>query len=232
MCEWLGARLSGVQYAAYFALARWTCWNTLFLCSLIQAHSGNLSESSEFSNRRAQSRTQTQAIWVLLTEVFKLGPCRCWPCMCPNSKRPSFWLSQKATHTVYFPERILRIAFIWALAQSGTWLCSVCAGAAEPLITSSAGRKSITSGGQGSVQGRKSLKSQEVRNDLAVMDLPFFYAHWWKLVIWWYPRPHHACCLTNCHLGFVTLAPAEASRGMHSCHGWRRLGFRLTKEAE
>lgn len=54
-------------------------------------------------------------------------------------------------------------------------------------VTSSAGRKGSISVATrpGSQPGRKSLRTGEpVRSDLAVMDMPFFHAHWWKLLIW------------------------------------------------
>ena len=48
----------------------------------------------------------------------------------------------------------------------------------ERALTSSAGQRS-------SLQRRKGLqKSENVRPDVAVLDLPFLQAHWWKLIIW------------------------------------------------
>ena len=46
---------------------------------------------------------------------------------------------------------------------------------------SSGGRRSGSIQG---TQGRKSLHRSEVRQDQAVMDMPFLQAHWWKLLLW------------------------------------------------
>ena len=149
--------------AAWIALVRWTAWNTLFLLSLMHAHNtcpisrGAPKDACAPSGLHTTSREQAQMIGFANTAETSHERCSMQ------------WLTGTAS------------SFCDTAVQSRMCYTGVCAHPEVPVADDADALPEVTSV-KSSVSGL--LGKTYGSSDMVVMDLPFFQAHWWKLIIW------------------------------------------------